>query len=359
VTLYANAAELARASDDRQLRLPAEYGVWAGSHVSEEVASALAAAERMRDDATQARDGDLELMARRVQAISLTMSGRLDEARAAFAAAEALYDPTRHRALTTTTGTDPIVGIHCYRAMTELALGHPDRAVALAAAQDLARLTDAVSAQAYVLWHTGALAGYARLSDRTIALGRELCALSNDRGLSFWAALGPGLVGMGLLDSGDVAGALDAFAQYLEAAEASGARLLAALPRAAMAEAMARTGDAGAFAVAATAEAHAVRAGAFYALSEAQRRQGVVLRLLHPDDRGGADAAFRRAVATARGQNARLWGLRAMIDLARLLGEDGRGPEARALLAPLYSWFTQGFDTPDLADAQVLLKALA
>jgi tetratricopeptide (TPR) repeat protein len=360
VTLYADAAALARASDDSKLRLQAEYGVWAGSHVSEEVPKALAAAERMLDDATQARDGDLEMMARRVQGISLTMGGRLDEARAAFAAAEALYDPARHRVLTATTGTDPIVGIHCYLAMAELALGHQDRAAELAAtAQIVARLTDAVNAQAYVLWHTGALAGYARLSDRTIALGLELCALSNDRGLSLWAALGPGLVGMGLLEAGDVAGALDAFRRYVETADASGAGLLAAFPRAAMAEAMARTGDVSAFAMAAAAEAHAMQAGAFYALAEAQRRNGAVLRLLRPDDLAGAEAALRRAVATARGQNAKLWELRATIDLARLLGEDGRGPEARALLAPLYDWFTEGFHTPDLVDARALLTALA
>jgi predicted ATPase len=54
-----------------------------------------------------------------------------------------------------------------------------------------------------------------------------------------------------------------------------------------------------------------------------------------------------------------LWELRAAIDLARLLGQDGRAPEARTLLAPLCDWFSEGFDTPDLADAQALLKALA
>jgi predicted ATPase len=124
-----------------------------------------------------------------------------------------------------------------------------------------------------------------------------------------------------------------------------------------MAEAMAMTGDEGAIAMAAAAEEHATRTGGLYGLAEAQRRKGVVLRLLRPDDHAGAETAFRAAMATAQGQNARLWELRAACDLARLLGPQGRGAEARAILEPLYGWFTEGFDAPDLVDARALLEA--
>jgi predicted ATPase len=206
-----------------------------------------------------------------------------------------------------------------------------------------------------MLFHAGAVAAAARQSAQATAFGEELGAWSARHGLSLWAALAPGITGMGLLEGGDAAGALGAFSRWLVLTEATGARVLGTLMRAGMAEAMAATGDAGALAMAAAAEAYSTRTGALYGLAEAQRRQGVVLR---PDNEAGAEAAFRRAIATARDQNAKLWELRAACDLTRLLGAQGRGTEARTLLAPLYGWFTEGFETPDLVDARALLGSL-
>jgi class 3 adenylate cyclase len=360
VGLYATATALARVGDDPDLRVQAEYGVWAGHHVSEDVGAALGVAERLLDDATQATDGDMKMMALRFRAVTLTMAGRLDEGCAAFTAAEALYVPSRHRALTATTGTDPIVGIYSYRAMAELALGYPDRAAKMSAsAQSLAKLTNSLNAHAYALWHMAAVAAYARRSERAIVVGRELCALSQERGMALWGALGPGIVGIGLLEAGDVDGALAEFARFLEGLEVSGAGLLVTLSKAAMAEAMARDGDVSAIATAEAAEAHARRTGALYGLAEAQRRRGVVLRLLRPDAQADAEAAFRAAMATAQAQNARLWELRAACDLVRLLEVQGRGSEGMATLQPLYGVFNEGFDSPDLADARHLIATLA
>jgi predicted ATPase len=64
------------------------------------------------------------------------------------------------------------------------------------------------------------------------------------------------------------------------------------------------------------------------------------------------------ALPLARGQQAKSWELRTAISLSRLWQQQGKRAEARALLAPIYSWFTEGFDTPDLQEAKVLLKAL-
>jgi predicted ATPase len=74
---------------------------------------------------------------------------------------------------------------------------------------------------------------------------------------------------------------------------------------------------------------------------------------------GEAEAALARALAVARGQQARMWELRAAKTLARLFADHGRLREARDLLAPVYGWFTEGFDIPDLKDAKALLNALA
>jgi predicted ATPase len=72
-----------------------------------------------------------------------------------------------------------------------------------------------------------------------------------------------------------------------------------------------------------------------------------------------AESAFRRAIEIAQQQSAKSWELRATMSLARLLAKQGRRDEARAMLAEIYNWFTEGFDTADLRDARTLLDELA
>jgi len=72
-----------------------------------------------------------------------------------------------------------------------------------------------------------------------------------------------------------------------------------------------------------------------------------------------AEACFRRALEVARRQQARWWELRATTSLARLPAKQGRRDEARAMLAEIYNWFTEGFDTADLKDAKALLDELS
>jgi predicted ATPase len=81
--------------------------------------------------------------------------------------------------------------------------------------------------------------------------------------------------------------------------------------------------------------------------------------LLLTDDRGGAEASFTDAIAVARRQAARLFELRATTSLARLWRDQDKCAEARDLLAPVYGWFTEGFDTLDLREAKALLDELA
>src|SRR5215468_6451571 len=72
-----------------------------------------------------------------------------------------------------------------------------------------------------------------------------------------------------------------------------------------------------------------------------------------------AEELYRKALSTAREQEAKLWELRAAASLARLRRDQGRRTEARDLLAPIYGWFTEGFDTPDLKEAMALIEELA
>jgi predicted ATPase len=72
-----------------------------------------------------------------------------------------------------------------------------------------------------------------------------------------------------------------------------------------------------------------------------------------------SEACFRRAIEVSSGQSARLLELRAATSLARLWSDQGRNVEARDLLTPIYAWFTEGFETPDLRETKILLDSLA
>ena len=91
---------------------------------------------------------------------------------------------------------------------------------------------------------------------------------------------------------------------------------------------------------------------------ELARVRGEILLAQSDNNVNEAEAAFRQALAVAARQSCRALELRAAVSLARLLGEAGRGTEARNLLAPIYSGFTEGFDKADLVAAKVLLAEL-
>ncbi len=93
--------------------------------------------------------------------------------------------------------------------------------------------------------------------------------------------------------------------------------------------------------------------------SEIHRLKGQLLLKRNNSDVAEAQSCFERAVEIARKQSAKSLELRATMSLARLLAKQGRRDEARAMLADIYGWFTEGFDTADLKDAKALLDELA
>ena len=94
-------------------------------------------------------------------------------------------------------------------------------------------------------------------------------------------------------------------------------------------------------------------------LAEAYRLQGELLLRQATPDAAQAEACFQQALAIARRQQAKSWELRAAISLSRLWQQQGKREEAHELLAPIYGWFTEGFDTADLQEAKALLNELA
>ena len=94
-----------------------------------------------------------------------------------------------------------------------------------------------------------------------------------------------------------------------------------------------------------------------WAEAEMHRMRGTLLLSMH--DQAAAEDSFHEALAVAQRQNAKFWELRAATSMARLWRDQGKREEARGLLAPVYGWFTEGFDTRDLKEAKALLDELA
>jgi predicted ATPase len=92
--------------------------------------------------------------------------------------------------------------------------------------------------------------------------------------------------------------------------------------------------------------------------AELHRLKGEFLLARAPDDHAEAEACFQQALDIARHQQAKSWELRAAMSLSRLWQQQGKRDEARELLAPVYAWFTEGFDTVDLQEAKALLEEL-
>jgi predicted ATPase len=103
----------------------------------------------------------------------------------------------------------------------------------------------------------------------------------------------------------------------------------------------------------------AAEIGEQWFVSRLHQLRGELLLHTHGSNDGAAEASFRQALTVARQQGARGWELRAATSLARLWFDSARRREARELLAPIYGWFTEGFEAPDLQRAKALLDALS
>ena len=98
------------------------------------------------------------------------------------------------------------------------------------------------------------------------------------------------------------------------------------------------------------------RTGARWYAAELNRLKGRLL--LRQGYSETAEKLYRKALTIAEEQEAKLWELRAAVGLAHLCRDQGRRADAYGLLSPIYGWFTEGFDTPDLKQANALLKGL-
>jgi predicted ATPase len=272
----------------------------------------------------------------------------------------ALLDPTAQRAQALHYGGASGVTCLVIAALTRWCLGYPAQAArrsqeALAQAQALARPYSLAFAEHYAasLYHR------CRDAPAVQAHAEALLALATAQGFPLWVGTGTFWHGWGLAMQGQDAAGLAQMHQGMAGALATGLTLARPRHLALLAEVLGHTGQVEAgLRLLAEALAEIEASGQGDLLAEAYRLQGVLLLQQAVPDTAQAEACFQQALTIARRQQAKSWELRAAMSLSRLW-QQGKRAEAYELLAPIYHWFTEGFDTADLQEAKALLEALA
>jgi predicted ATPase len=272
-----------------------------------------------------------------------------------------LTDPAAQRALALRSGMAPGVLCLAMVAHTLWCLGYPAQAVrrgqeALALAQALAHPLSLVTAQHWAAW--------LHQRRRDVPAVREqadaLLSLATAQGFPLWVGSGIFWQGWLLARPGQGESGLAQMRQGIAAIWATRAELWRPFGLVLLAEAAGHVGQVaeGLYLLAEAREALEANAQGDM-LVEAHRLQGEFLLQQATPDAAQAEACFQQALTIARYQQAKSWELRAATSLARLWQRQGKRAEARELLAPVYGWFTEGFDTADLQEAKTLLEEVS
>ena len=270
----------------------------------------------------------------------------------------ALTDPSAQWPLMLRHHMAPGVACLDYAALTLWCLGYPAQAMrrsqeALALAQDPVHPYSLAYAQFWAAY----LHHRRRDALAVQAQADALLALATAQGFSFWVGFGTCMRGWVLAMQGQGVEGVAQMHQGMAMVLATGQMLARSFCLVLLAEAAGHIGQVEE-GLRLLTEALAVfkASGRGDLLAEAYRLQGELLLRQARPKAAQAEACFQQALAIARRQQAKSWELRAAVSLSRLWQQQGKPDAARQLLAPLYSWFTEGFDTADLQEAKALLE---
>ena len=340
--------------------LPVLHGLWVHHMSGARLATSIGWAEKMLDFATSVRDENLELNGRRAAMASYFWKGELLLAREHGDTIRAVYDEHRHGHIAARTNSDPLTADGIYRSHYLWMLGYPDQARAMSqATADHARRRKHPFDLAFALTLGAQSYEYCGDHEQLLRCAEEAERVGREYGVPLMSEI------MAEISKGEawlLAGRLEDGTEQLRESAArlnqTGHRVWIAYLDARRAEMLAQRGDVAA-GLALVNESLARRdcQEDRVHLSEMLRLKALILQRHGQVDAG--EQTLHEAIAVARAQHAKSWELRATTTLARLLAQrdDPRG--AHAVLAPVYDWFTEGFDTKDLRAARHLLQELA
>jgi class 3 adenylate cyclase/predicted ATPase len=357
---YASARQLCQHLEDPSQHFPVVRGLWNYHFVRAEYQMAHALGEQLLTLAQHTQDSARLVAAHRALGATLLLLGAADVAHTHFAQGMALYDPAQHRASVFQHGEDSGVICQFYAAWALWYLGYPEQA--LARSQEAVPLAQQIRhpfSLGFALVFAAMVHQYRREVRAVQERAEAAIRLAQEQGFPHWMAQGSILRGWSLAQQGQAQEGIEQIHQGLTAWRATGAELARPYWLALLAEAHGTLGQPGAgLTVLTEALTHANTTGERWYEAELYRLKGELLLQQSLDHQGEAEACFHRAMAIAQNQQAKSFELRAATSLARLWQQQGKRQEAHDLLAPVYHWFTEGFDTADLQDAKALLDAL-
>jgi TOMM system kinase/cyclase fusion protein len=358
--IYTRAQHLCAHLDNPQQLFPVLRGLWNYYSVRGECQTAHALGEQLLTLAQHAQDAAMLLAAHRALGTTLFRLGAIASAQTHFAQGIALYDSKQHRALAFLYGED--TGVVCYSigAWALWYLGYPD--------QGLVWSDEAVTLAQQVA-HPFSLAFALVLAAMVHQLRREVRAdqeraeaalsLAMEQGFPHWMTQGAIQRGWTLVHQGQAQEGIEQITEGLRTYRTTGAAINQSYFLALLAEAHGTMGqpEAG-LTVLTEALTLTETTGERLYESECYRLKGELLLQQSSDNQTEAESCFHQALDIARNQEAKSFELRIATSLTKLWKQQGKRQEAHDLLAPVYSWFTEGFDTADLQDAKALLVAL-
>jgi DNA-binding winged helix-turn-helix (wHTH) protein/predicted ATPase len=275
--------------------------------------------------------------------------------------ASALYEPAAHRSLTTHFGHDIGAATHSLRSLALWLLGYPETALAEI---DFALKVARETTHAPTLMFTLGMTTFTQICCRTYARANsqinECVALAEETGVVLWNMHAMADRGCVLALVGKSAEGLQTISSVIDGWRSIGATVFAPFWLSHLALAYA---DLGKFDDASRKICETITtietSKEKWCEAETNRIAGEIALKSPERDTAKAQSYFERALAVAYARRAKSWELRAAMSLARLWRDQGKVRQARELLAPVHSWFTEGFDTRDLKDAKALLKSLA
>jgi predicted ATPase/DNA-binding SARP family transcriptional activator/class 3 adenylate cyclase len=362
-SIYSRAREICRQVGETPLLFPALYGLWRFYAVGTNLQAAHELGEQLMVLAQTAQDSALLLEAHRAMGCTLFHLGELVSARTHLEQGIALYDPQQHRFHSFLYGHDPAVSCLAYLSWTLWMFGYADQA--RKRGHELLTLAHELShpfSLGYALAHCAVLHQLLGEVGVVQELAGAAVTLSTEHRFPFWLAMGTFAQGWALAEQGRGEEGIARMRQGLANWQATRIGIYQSHYLALLAKAYARV-DQVKEGLRLLAEALTAVDRAAESTFEAELYQLKGELLL---EQGGgeaclynAEACFQRALEVARRQSARSWELRAAMSLSRLWQKQGKNKAARKLLSDIYGWFTEGFDTPDLKEAQALLDALA
>jgi predicted ATPase len=356
---YARAQALCQQVGETPQLFPSLLGLFRFYQNQGKVWTARELGEQCLALAQHLQDSTLLLWGHWVLGTNLQFRGEFAPASAHLAQGIALYDPQQHYPLYA--GTDPGVLCLSYAAMALWSLGYPDQALqrsrdALTLARQLSHsfsLTQALYWAALFHQQRREVNAALKQAEASIELAREQEFAQN-------LAVGTVFRGWALAMQGQSDEGIAEIQQGISAWQATGAAIGLTYYLMMLAEAYGKGGQsAKGLRVLAEALTLVDKNGERWREAELHRLKGLLLLALPTDRQAEAEACFQQALAVARHQQAKAWELRAAMSLSRLWQRQGKRAATRELLAPIYSWFTEGFDTADLQEAKALLETLS